>query len=205
MGLKSSIESATKTGGAENSDKEVSVSSSTLAMLQKGIQAVEERSVRISEKWAEKQKNAKKVILCLGKGCGGKFKSLGGIKAHWRSKKNECSEKSGYQEVADVEITAADRLLPGDEEKADLILRCQDAARKARDEVYGKRPAMTSPGTIDAKYLIKCSVGTMLDRGLKAASTEEIKKFAGMRFDSSNSTKKTYAMLELKKRGESLV
>lgn len=208
MSLKSSIvigkDEALRGGG--DSDKDVSVSSSTLDKLRAGIKAVEERSKIMSDKWNEKQSGVSKKIICLGKSCGREFKNISGLKAHWRSKAGkECSATGKFEEVPDIALTAADRMMPGDEDKAALLSRGQEAAKRARDEVYGNRNSgMSSPGKVTSETAMKCSPGTMLDRALKQISNVELIKFVNSRFDSVNSSKRVYAMIEMKKRNLSM-
>lgn len=189
-------------GGDGSPDKEVSVSSSTLDRLKAGLKMVEDRSRVINDKWNEKQKNAAKLIMCMGKSCGRTFRNIGGLKSHWRSKAgHECASNGKFEEVPDVGITLEDRMMPGEDAKAVLISQGQEAARRARDEVYGRQSKMTSPNSVTAEAMMKCSTGTMLDRAMRQISDAELQKFVGMRFDSLNSVKRVYAMVEMKKRG----
>jgi hypothetical protein len=192
-------------GGDGSPDKEVSVSSSTLDKLKAGLRLVENRSNIIAQKWEDKQKNAAKLVMCMGKSCGKTFKNVSGLKAHWRSKVGkECASNGKFEEVPDVDITLEDRLLPGEDAKAALIGRGQEAAKRARDEVYGCQSKMTSPNTVTAEALMKSSTGTMLDRAMRQMSDIELQRFVAMRFDSLNSIKRVYAMVEMKKRGLSM-
>lgn len=114
---------------AKVNNGEVTVTSDSYKLLQKGFNATLKRTQLLAERWNEKQNKAPKVLRC--KKCGKRFKTLSGIKRHFSSKKNECSLDFGYEQVPDIALTPDDLVLDREEfEKVKKFNEIQEAARR---------------------------------------------------------------------------
>lgn len=180
--------------GAATNSREVAVSSDSLSLLQKSFKATEKHAQELKDRFEEKKVAASMLVTCGG--CGKKMKSKTGLKRHWTAKGNECSEKDGFKEVQDVEVTPDDRMTESDKKMARMLAAAREAQRQVNPDYHSRHK--TSDG-MDAAKLMRYPIGNF-DRALKDIGTPELEKFIQMRFDRNTAPKKLLAKKELEAR-----
>lgn len=183
--------------GPETSSNEVSVSSDSAKRLAEGLAITEKRNEIFASSWKSREANAPKLLRCQG--CMRKFKNKMLIGKHWKAKNGKCNKDMGFELVSDIEIRPDDVSTPEEREKADFLLKANKAAQEAAAQANAIRN-VNIDRSIKAEDLMKVPMIT-LDRILKNAPTDELKRFVQMRFDRMTSSRLHYADKELERRG----
>lgn len=193
--LEASISTDGKAGARKGQGQDVLVSSDTYDTLRNGVLKALQHAETLKASWEKKVAQAETVVMC--KTCGKKFKSVAGVKRHWKAKKNDCTSELGYEEVPDIEASVDDRLTPEQKRMQELREKSNAAARQVVGDLSGNKIPDDKIPTAEALYNAHLSKLTGM---LKAATDEVIQEFLTMRFDINNCTKQHLALKELKRR-----